>query len=94
MSGYITDAFRHQVGAAGTQRPLFWSGEEAPDGDVSPWASAPTGSLYVRQPDATSQPALYFKIGMTNSDADWGAVSFTVQRSGSPIGLLLALTHP
>jgi hypothetical protein len=92
-AGYISDTPVHIYVDGKGRAPLDWWGITPPDGDATPWASAPLGSRYLHKESESAIPVLYYKLNNLQNDSDWGSVSFGRTYSGGPIGLLLALTH-
>lgn len=93
MAGYVTDEFEHVAVSGKGRAPMFWYGTTLPDGGATPWASAPIGALYMFKANESAAAILYFKVAVAETDDDWAAFSFVRIYSGSPMGLLLALTH-
>lgn len=92
-AGYIGNSVEHVSVTSVGRAPLFWFGTTVPDGDASPWRSAPVGSLYVSKPSESALPVLFFKVDNNENDNDWGSISIGRQFAGQSAGLLLALTH-
>ena len=93
MAGYIPNSFEHVSVTGKGRAPLFWFDTSAPDGDASPWASAPVGSIYIMKTSETAPAVIFFKVDVNGSDNDWASLSFGRTFTGQPMGLLLALTH-
>ena len=52
---------------------ILW-GTSAPDGDLSPFAESPVGSLYAYRNDATAAVRWYQKMADNQTDNDWAAL--------------------
>lgn len=52
---------------------ILW-GTSAPDGDLSPFAESPVGSLYAYRNDTTAAVRWYQKMKDDQADNDWGAL--------------------
>jgi hypothetical protein len=59
--------------------PMLFHGTTAPDGDASPWSTAPVGSLYVRRV-STTHGQQWTKVKDDARDDDWTGVGIITQR--------------
>jgi len=91
-AGYISDTPQNIYVDGKGRAPLYWWGTTPPDGDASPWASAPIGSQYTFKENETVRAVVFFKVDNNENDDDWGSLSFGRTITGGPVGLLLVLT--
>lgn len=91
-AGYVPSTPENVVVSGKGRAPKIWWDTTPPDGDATPWASAPVGSIYIQKASESVTPVLYFKVDNAESDNDWASFSVGRTISGGPVGLLLALT--
>jgi len=91
-AGYISDTPQYVYVEGKGLSPLDWWGTTPPDGDASPWRSAPMGSRYMHKESDTVRPVHYIKVDNNENDYDWASFSIGRTLAGGPTGLLLVLT--
>jgi hypothetical protein len=91
-AGYVASTSENVAVTDKGRAPKFWWDTSVPDGDATPWASAPVGSIYIQKASESVTPVLYFKVDAAGNDNDWASLSVGRTISGGPVGLLLALT--
>jgi hypothetical protein len=92
-AGYVADTPENVYVASKGRAPLDWWGITPPDGDATPWASAPVGSRYLQKENETLRAVYYIKVDNNENDHDWASFSLGRTVAGGPVGLLLALTR-
>ena len=92
-AGHISNVPEWVVTTEGGRAPSFWYGDDLLNGAITPWKEASIGSIYIYKAGVSTLPSLNMKVAVAESDDDWAVLSYVRISSGSPMGLLLALTH-